>query len=267
MNNARLKRKKLMIKPVKATVFSHLIDFLKEKGFGNNQNDIGKHLKIQQPNIAKYLKEDPQKAKWLKLFKTVFELGEKQGITVITNQLLSEVEKTYDLKGQKDLASLLGFKQPQISNWKNGKSVISAKSLKKILSSHTSKIFKPIIEFYECHPEKKGVNWVIDKNDKKIQPLLQNKIGVYAFYDSSGRIVYFGKSNSNLFIEICQRFKGKVNRHVRLPDKSSHIVQGNITRYISAVEVLVPEAIKNIESFVLRTIPNDDANSNIGNYQ
>ena len=95
-------------------------------------------------------------------------------------------------------------------------------------------------------------------------------------YDSAGRILYFGQTQAQtgLYGEITQQLDNKINRSLFLPENGNlkkrgawDLRMGDLTRYVSAIEVLVPEAIDNIETFVLRLIPNDDANTNLGNYE
>ena len=256
------------MKKAAKTVFSYLEGYLKEQKLANTQKDIASVLGLKQPNVATYMASDPKGRVWKSLYSKIFNLGEKHGRAETNKTLFDVIQTSYEVKNQLALARLLGVKQPQISNWLSGNGAITKKSFNKILNNHTARIFNKLIEFERCQPDKRGSSWKIgSKNDQSLKAKIEGKVGVYAFYDSAGKIIYFGKSHSCLYKEICQRLNGKYNRIVYLPEKRNDLKQGDFVRYISVVEVLVPAAIKNIESFVLRTIPNDDANSSIGNYE
>ena len=233
-----------------------------------------------------------------KYLKRIYELGLQKGLEEgqrrNAENFFSAVESIHGFENADISKKLIAGKSDNskatsLSNYRNGKVAISKKQFQNLLGKHSSKIFNPIVEFLECSPYKKGTSWKLfkddDKKEKSICELLSNessaKVGVYAMYDSSGRILYFGKTNSGLYREITQRLGAAVHRdialvkkdgfkHVGTPGKQSKpgaIRVGEMTRYISAIEVLAPEAISNIETFVLRLIPNDDVNYKIENYE
>lgn len=232
-----------------------------------------------------------------KYLKRIYEMGIKKGLEEGRRQnaenFFSAVESIHGFENADISKKLIAgksenSKSSSLSNYRNGKVAISKKQFQNLLGKHSSKIFNPIVEFLECFPYKKGASWKLfedEEKEKSICDLLSNKssakVGVYAMYDSSGRILYFGKTNSGLYREITQRLGAAVHRdvalvknncfkHIGTPGKQSKpgaIQVGEMTRYISAVEVLAPEAIGNIETFVLRLIPNDDVNYKIENYE
>ena len=71
----------------------------------------------------------------------------------------------------------------------------------------------------------------------------------------------------NRDVAIIQKRQFKHVGNKKKKDKPGAIQVGEMTKYFTAVEVLVPEAIKNIEAFFLRLIPNDDVNYKIENYE
>mgnify|MGYP004646780663 CR=1 FL=1 len=228
-------------------------------------------------------------------YKKIIDEGKRQAYSDVANKIFKILDETLKIKKTKDVATLLGCSCSMISQLKNG-AAFSEQMLKSILARHSSQIFSPILEFEKCNPRciTKPRNrksrypknsWKLfsnseKKEEKKIQNLLKNKdgsqkVGVYAMYDSAGRILYFGQTQAEtgLYREITQQLDNKVNRSISLPQNGKlsqrgewDLRMGDLTAYVTAIEVLVPDAIDNIETFVLRLIPNDDANTNLGNY-
>ncbi|MNV96997.1 hypothetical protein D3C71_1920660 [compost metagenome] len=87
---------------------------------------------------------------------------------------------------------------------------------------------------------------------------------MYLFYDSSGEAIYAGKTEFNLYNETKQRLKAVPNSAVFLPRKKYVGQMGDRARYMSAYEVTITAAIKNLESFLLRAFANDLLNKNGG---
>lgn len=79
-------------------------------------------------------------------------------------------------------------------------------------------------------------------------------------------MTYLGKTENDLWKEPKQRLRAAVNRPFYNPTKTSGVQQGDVARYISAYRVRVPAAIHNLEVLMLRAVPNDSANTNIGRF-
>ncbi|MBR6124157.1 hypothetical protein IKQ19_11285 [Candidatus Saccharibacteria bacterium] len=229
-------------------------------------------------------------------YEIIFEQGKIQANKELAEKIFSVLKDNLGYSKATEIAKLLNCTDSMISQLKRG-TPFSKDMLNSVLSRHSSQIFRSIFEFEECSPicisKKRNRKSRYPKNswklfskeqsaeEKRIQDLLKNKdgsqkIGVYAMYDSAGRILYFGQTQAQtgLYGEITQQLDNKINRSLFLPENGNlkkrgawDLRMGDLTRYVSAIEVLVPEAIDNIETFVLRLIPNDDANTNLGNYE
>jgi hypothetical protein len=126
------------------------------------------------------------------------------------------------------------------------------------------------VEFNAINPSQKGKTWNLtaDKEEtEKLRKTLEGHSGLYLFYDSAGKVIYVGKSEKCLYTEIRQRFNAVANRPFYGPTKMANPFMGNHTRFISAYEVTVMKAIKNLESFLLRSFANDIMNKNSGNFK
>jgi hypothetical protein len=277
--------------------FSGIDRFLKDLlGENKKQVELANCIGEKQGRYSSYLKgtQHLSSSAVFKYVKKIFELGVIEGRKQNAENFFKTLESIHNINNSKIAKKLIkgknsNAKAASLSKYRNGKTTISEQQYKNLLGKHSSKIFKPIIELMECSPYKSGQTWKLFKGDNEkeseIKAKLSNdasaKVGVYAMYDSSGKILYFGKTNNGLYSEITQRLAAVVHRDVALfqkgqfkhvgnpgkKDKPGAIQVGEMTKYFTAVEVLVPEAIKNIEAFVLRLIPNDDVNYKIENYE
>ena len=152
-------------------------------------------------------------------------------------------------------------------------SKMSMKKIKNLFEKHATEIFTPIVEFQPCTPKYSGKTWSLGKIDSEISENLKDVNGVYAMYDSSGRILYFGKTEkkSGLLKEISQRMNASVCRTVYLQDNSGNLAKrrsvkiGEMTKYFTAYKISENSVIGNLEAMILHLIPNDDANSRLEN--
>jgi len=89
--------------------------------------------------------------------------------------------------------------------------------------------------------------------------------GIYVFYDSAGNVLYIGKA-TNFRLEVRQTLGRKIPVAARFgPDltKSRPKIR-TIATFLSLYEVPSPRARHNIEALLIRVIPNQTHNSNIG---
>ena len=130
---------------------------------------------------------------------------------------------------------------------------------------------RPIIEFEEIVPARRRNTWALHGTDARknrhLRNKLQNRKGLYIFYDSTGKVTYVGKTTRCLWNEVRQRLNAKVNRPFYRPMRVRGVIQGQVARYLSAYEVSPARAIHNLEVLMLRAFPNDLANINIGNFR
>ena len=288
------------------TPFSGVDQFLREV-FGSDmrQEDLADFIGEKQGRYSSYLRGTQNLgAKTIyRYLKNIYDLGIIEGRKQNAQNFFKAIATIHNYDNAKIWKKLIAgktdnSKASNLSNYQNGKVTISQQQFKNLLGNHSSKIFKPIIEFMECSPcrtsQKPNASWQLFENDSDKEEYVKNKLyddeehnipklGVYAMYDSSGRILYFGmaqSANHGLYKEILQRLKARVHRDVVLicngklkhlgatqatKQKSDEILVGDMTRYFSAIEVSVPQAIPNIEAFVLRLIPNDTVNYKVEN--
>jgi hypothetical protein len=131
-------------------------------------------------------------------------------------------------------------------------------------------LVEPLTEFWRISPVESGSSYRFDADrdaELELREVLHGHAGIYVFYDSSGRVTYLGKTTVCLWTEAKQRLKASVNRTFYNPTLTKGVQQGEVVRYVSAYKVRVPAAIHNIEVLMLRAIPNDSANTNIGKFK
>ena len=287
--------------------FSGVDQFLREI-FGENmrQEDLADKIGEKQGRYSSYLRGSQNLgAKTIhRYLKNIYDLGIIEGRKQNAQNFFKAIAAIHKYDNNANIWKKLitgksdNSKSSNLSNYQSGKTTISQSQFENLLGKHSSRIFKPLIEFMECSPyrtsQKPNASWKLFKNDTDKEAYVKKelyeddkitpKLGVYAMYDSSGRILYFGMaqySNHGLHKEILQRLKAPVHRDVVLirngkfchlgtvgkKPKPGAILVGDMTRYISAIEVSVPQAIPNIEAVVLRLIPNDTVNYKVENIE
>lgn len=244
-----------------------------------SREKICKKLGWQISNYASYVRGKPLlsplglKSLISKIYNLAFEDGKMAAIT----ENLKNFSDAYESFHGKDSLRIR----------KKRKKCITKKEYREKLENHTTRIFNPIFEFEKVCPKctasvrKKKNSWNIDSDDdrcKEIENKLKKegerkRVGVYAMYDSAGRIIYFGMTNAmgGLYGEIKNRLDAQLYRCITLPDARGNLCKrnmknlptstkkkkgkvkcdwadeirvGDLTCYISAIEVLVPKAIK-----------------------
>ena len=198
--------------------------------------------------------------------------------------LVGVLKRIFSAKNNFQLALRLGIAQPTISNWEKGGD-ISERHLKKIIGIAVVNAVTPILEIQQVSPnceknlQGKPINsWRMDtvEKDEKLKKSLDGKAGVYLFYDSFGEVLYVGKA-LNLYKEIRQRLNRRVRIRVgkdaldlkskdNIKKEGKEFQLGKITCYISAYQVLMPEARTNVEAFLIRSFANNHTNSQIANF-
>jgi len=187
---------------------------------------------------------------------------------------LKALEANLGRMTQTELASALGVSQGTISNWANDVSSPPPSQIQRVIAAfarHTTKaLIKPIFEYREIHPQKRGNSWSFGFSKSLAashKSQLLNRHGIYIYFSSAGAPIYVGKSTNCLFLESKARLDAKLNRPLRLPSKRIEARVGHIARFASAYEVTTSAATKNIESFLLRAFANGIFNVNSGHFQ
>ena len=191
----------------------------------------------------------------------------------IFSALLDALQEEYGALTQAQIAKALRVSVGTVHNWTNGgePNKTNLKKLLDLFKNHqASTLIRPLLEFQEIEPYTSGGSWSFSRNATTITALktkLDGKKGVYVFYDSSGKAIYLGKTEASLFIEAKQRLAAVPNRAIYLPIAAKVGAVGNRTQFISAYEVSIPAAIKNLETFMLRAFTNDLSNKNGGHFK
>lgn len=250
--------------------FNGVLRFLETCGEAT-QAEQARVLSLSQPQISNYSRRPPTSSKWwFDLAKRIYDYGYKKGQRETSAKLVSALIETFGEIPQVDLAAALGVTQPAINHWVHGNSTPSRYNFAQLLGLHVLRLVEPLAEFRRVSPVNSGSSYRFDAdrdNELELRDLLHGHAGIYVFYDSSGRVTYLGKTSVCLWTEAKQRLKAKVNRPFYAPTLTKGVQQGEIVRYVSAYKVRVPAAIHNIEVLMLRAIPNDSANKNIGKFK
>ncbi|MBK9441385.1 MAG: helix-turn-helix domain-containing protein [Comamonadaceae bacterium] len=191
----------------------------------------------------------------------------------IFNALLDALQEEYGAVTQQQIAKALEVTQGTISNWATGGQPSKA-NLKKLIDffrqHHAATLVKPIFEFQAIDPVPSGDSWKFSSDTNVVTALkasLENVPGLYLYYDSAGHAIYLGKTEASLYAEAKQRLKAVPNRSIFVPTKAKASQMGQLARFLSAYEVTIPAAIKNLESFMIRAFANDLLNKNGGHFK
>jgi hypothetical protein len=166
--------------------------------------------------------------------------------------------------------------------------VILKKPEEKIVNS-----IKPIVEFFQIDYKESysGKYWNIlsdDSDDDKINALreeLKNRKGIYFFYNSVGKVIYSGKTQSqtlwkemNLVLN-----RERTNQKIFIPNhnyrgdfslasekdiqiKEKQVFLYDIALYFSAYDIDT-KLIHNLEALIIRSIPNNLTNKRIEKFK
>lgn len=187
--------------------------------------------------------------------------------------LVEVVKEHFEVTSQADVAAILNRHQPQVATWlQNGASKKTWKELlTRLVHQAAKELVWPLLEFSPIAPERlPGGGWRID-TDAAVRTAIRNvidgKFGIYTFYDSAGRVVYVGRATkTNMWTEAVARLNAKVNRAMYFPKRRHGMVVGDLACFISSYGIGVDAAGHNIEQLLLRTMPNDNANTQIGDF-
>lgn len=193
---------------------------------------------------------------------------------ILTSTLIAALKNHLGAMNQAELAAMLGVTQGTISNWVHDAATPTKPQVVRIVKAFrtrmTRDLITPLIEYRSISPNKIGNAWTFGLQPhelKIVRKYLLGKHGIYVFYSSAGAPIYVGKSTNCLFTESKTQLKADLNRAVRLPKKLKDSQVGAIACFMSAYQINVSEATKNIESFLLRAFANGLYNKNSGEFQ
>lgn len=119
------------------------------------------------------------------------------------------------------------------------------------------KAFEPdyriIVEFGRVDPEASGEK--IHTQLARIFKGFEKSCAVYAFYDSSGNLIYLGKANGTLLSEVYQQLRKNIKKTMIPKGIKGDLKRQDITRYISAYLINSSEFddyAKHVEALILR---------------
>jgi DNA-binding transcriptional regulator YdaS (Cro superfamily) len=144
--------------------------------------------------------------------------------------LFEELKKQHDLSSGSDIARLIGLTPARISQMQTRQKNLSARQIASYIAKAAERgnrealldPIRPIVEMYPLGAveSKQGAKWELlatSKADKRNQLLKQHLVaakGVYLFYDSLGRAIYAGKTESqNIWKEMTSAFNRERSNH------------------------------------------------------
>lgn len=129
----------------------------------------------------------------------------------------------------------------------------------------------PITEFHEfSFDHGKNVDSFASRiNNKTVENKLKERdsIGIYAFFDASGRVIYIGKTEKNLFSEMCQQYARRISvrfiKNGRSCPKDARIK--DVANYFSAYKI-EKNLITNVEALLTRVLINSASNIRVESF-
>lgn len=189
--------------------------------------------------------------------------------------LIEVLRHELECKNNNQLAKKLGVLAPQIAAWERSKltRAVFRNIIRKLETRLVSNSFEAICEFRQLSPHQEGTaNSLRNRiNSVELCEKLGRSQGIYAYYDSSGKLIYVGKTEKNhLLGEMGQQFsKRKVA--IKRTNGNGEFVRTQVplrefVEYCSAYRVH-KSVIANFEALIARLAPNDIFNSQIPRYR
>ena len=181
--------------------------------------------------------------------------------------LVDLLKEEFGIQTDKGLSESLGM---SFANWRNvADSIVSSlivkRAIKAAMRYRLRSVLQPLIEYHPFVFEHgKNVDSFANRlADKGIVASLGKAYGIYAFFDSAGKIIYLGKAEKqHLFPEMEQQYRCKTVPFRVIENglsKWKYPVIKYIAEYVSAYSVQ-PELISNVEALITRTIINNSTN-------
>ena len=201
------------------------------------------------------------------------------------NNFLDKIKQKFNLESELELASTLNITNQTLKKYRESNKLTEfqmANLFEKAMDARETdsfkKAIKPIVEFYPINftEARNGIDWKILSSDKKAFPddyKLKEELdkyieGIYFFYNSEGKIIYAGKTHSNLWKEINFAFnrdrKSQKMYRVNHDRKNKVLKEVNvklhdIAHYFSVYETHC-NLTHNLEAFIIRAMPNNLTN-------
>ena len=190
---------------------------------------------------------------------------------VLVDALIDE----FECNNPSQLAKMLDVNADQISKWraKDLTPTTARNIVKRLDARFVRNSFQSICEFRRLAPLKEGKPNTIRNRiqSEHLSAELEKFQGIYTFYDSSGRLIYVGKTEKNTLLkEMGQQFTKRKVR-IRKTDNNGHfrhqwVSLCEFVEYCSAYSVH-SAVIADFEALIARIAPNDIANDQIPKYK
>lgn len=219
-----------------------------------------------------------------------------------SDELLDVLREKFDAPNNQVLAQRLGVSAALLSTWSSDPRELSPTQVANLIfkskkhgkqeARHYS--IKPIVEYYpiEANDSRQGAAWELfdsdqsgNKRQEGIKAALQEKHGIYIFYDSRGEALYVGKAKEqSLWSEMKSAFnRDRDTQKVRIvshpttgtgfrpayesPRKiqPTHMKLVDLSYYFSAYEV-AKDMINNVEALLVRAYANGLLNARMENF-
>lgn len=211
-----------------------------------------------------------------------------------TERFIEYMYKNRNYESDREIAQFLSTTDSQLSNWKRRNKTLSDREIHGLISrvrrDARKNAIEPIVEFFplDTVESKSGTKWELFSTDKsasrlsrELRDTLQEKQGIYIFYDTRGRALYAGKTKQQ---SLWKEMKDVFNRErretqrvyrVKHPTRNQKFrTAAETPRLIARTEVLLAdmatyfsayaiasEMIDSLEAFVVRAFANDLLNS------
>lgn len=201
----------------------------------------------------------------------------------LRKELMNALLDSLKLIFKDDYFEATGLTLPTETNWRNGSTKPQQNKLNEMMEkidsyynrkfeSKSKNLIRTIYNFERIYPEKvEKTVWRIHKQKdgtelKEIRDKLTDIVGVYLLYDSSGRLVYVGKTEKqDLYSEITQRLRTKQIKLVLTNRKRESVLLGEIVNYLTCYEIADKNIIGQIEALLIGSDPNTFSNIKMEN--
>ena len=216
-----------------------------------------------------------------------------------TDELLRKIRNKFDVESNNQLAKYLGLTTSAISQYSDK---VTTENVARLVSSAYENGFElglefgifPLVEFFPINHSESQQNkkWEIlppiadsTTGEKELKDKLLGNQGIYFFYNSECKVIYIGKTeDQTLWAEMKQSFNRKIGtykyNYVHHPENErelssplsenrkivNHQAYLYDTAYYFSAYKVEPSLIKNLEAFLVRTLPNDLRNTKKENF-
>lgn len=242
----------------------------------SKKSKISDILGVNQANFSTYLQNSSAgEGVSKKMIKNLIaEVIRHKGLSSVNMmEIISDkIDKEFGITSINQKSKILGVSPPNLYNylnWNNFGRAVAERALSKFTEETRNRIFEnhiiPIYELKKIKPRKYGSTFLIHEEDSLQESFrlnLSGKKGIYAFYNSQAKLIYIGKTNSDLYKEISQQL-GREVYVVEENFQEKKLKQGQITAYLSSYEITNSLLVDDIEALIIRITYNTNLNDKI----